>query len=550
MECGASLDKENQIDVKSPLQMLDVHFRQAAAAVVKWKHTIEADPSKYAEIEEAVHEEFRKGADMVLAGLLVMMHGLRSFDVAAEQTRKNYAVTLTRGRVRQIQVRLLGGLVIWLRSVYCEPSRRWLRENNPDKIPGIYIGLAQCGLGHGVTPALESTIARTVAGMHSFDFAVDELTRRGIKMSYKAVRRVAYECGEGILTLRKRDIVRMREGKLIASSELAGCHIVAEIDGGRMKMRGAMSPRKESEFQIRENVEESESTTAIEHNAKLAEDGGRAKSKKKPRKTYRTDWREPKLVTIFVIGPDGKQLKKSKAWIDGTLQGPDALAEIVAMMLYRLGAGQAASITFISDGAPWIWDRIDPILRMAKIPTTVMIHKILDCCHAIGQMHGALKSFGMSETMVKGLNRVHRKQIRDGDWRLVVQSLEKRLSRHPEFRGESRQIVERSINYLRNHGESGHMDYPKFALMGLPLGSGAIESGIRRVINMRLKGNSVFWQSENAESILQLRCQYISKRLDAGLVAKRVELSLNGKLDWKWQPIDHPKPDHSLSTSA
>jgi len=55
-----------------------------------------------------------------------------------------------------------------------------------------------------------------------------------------------------------------------------------------------------------------------------------------------------------------------------------------------------------------------------------------------------------------------------GDWRLVVQSLEKRLSRHPEFRGESRQIVERSINYLRNHGESGHMDYPKFALMGLP----------------------------------------------------------------------------------
>jgi len=94
------------------------------------------------------------------------------------------------------------------------------------------------------------------------------------------------------------------------------------------------------------------------------------------------------------------------------------------------------------------------------------------------------------------------------------------------------------------------MDYPKFALMGLPLGSGAIESGIRRVINMRLKGNSVFWQSENAESILQLRCQYISKRLDERLVAKRVELSLNGKLDLKWQPIDHPKPDHSLSTSA
>ena len=301
---------------------------------------------------------------------------------------------------------------------------------------------------------------------------------------------------------------------------------------------------------MRESVKENESADATEHNAKLVEDGGRAKSKKKPRKTYKTDWREPKLVTIFVIGPDGKQLKKSKAWIDGTLQGPDALAEIVASMLYRLGAGQAASITFISDGAPWIWERIDPILRMAKIPATVMIYRILDCCHAIGQMHAALKSFGMSETMVKGLNRVHRKQIRDGDWGLVVQSLEKRLARHPKLREESRQIVERSINYLRNHGQSGHMDYPKYALMGLPLGSGAIESGIRRVINMRLKGNSVFWQSENAEAILQLRCQYISKRLDERLVAKRVELSFNGKLDWKWQPIDQPNPDHSLSSSA
>ena len=64
--------------------MLDVYFRQAAAAAVKWKHAIEADPYKYAEIEVAVHEEFRKGADLVLAGLLVMVHGLRSFDVAAE----------------------------------------------------------------------------------------------------------------------------------------------------------------------------------------------------------------------------------------------------------------------------------------------------------------------------------------------------------------------------------------------------------------------------------------------------------------------------------
>ena len=40
---------------------------------------------------------------------------------------------------------------------------------------------------------------------------------------------------------------------------------------------------------------------------------------------------------------------------------------------------------------------------------------------------------------------------------------------------------------------------------GLPMGSGAIESAIRRVINLRLKGNSIFWAEENAEGMLQFR---------------------------------------------
>jgi hypothetical protein len=29
--------------------------------------------------------------------------------------------------------------------------------------------------------------------------------------------------------------------------------------------------------------------------------------------------------------------------------------------------------------------------------------------------------------------------------------------------------------------------------MALPIGSGAVESGIRRVVNLRLKGNGIFW---------------------------------------------------------
>ena len=151
--------------------------------------------------------------------------------------------------------------------------------------------------------------------------------------------------------------------------------------------------------------------------------------------------------------------------------------------------------------------------------------------------------------MLKGLGRLHRKQIRNGEWGLVVRSLEKRRSRHGNLCDSTQQLITRSINYLRHHGSAGRMDYPKFALLGIPLGSGAIESGIRRGINMRLKSNGIFWLAEHAESILQLRCHYISKRLDERLVEKRVELSRNAKLDWDLLPRAI-NPDSPLNTSA
>jgi len=51
--------------------------------------------------------------------------------------------------------------------------------------------------------------------------------------------------------------------------------------------------------------------------------------------------------------------------------------------------------------------------------------------------------------------------------------------------------------------------------MGVPLGSGAVESMIRQVINLRLKGCGKFWKRENAERMLLLRSFLVTGRLDA-----------------------------------
>ena len=49
------------------------------------------------------------------------------------------------------------------------------------------------------------------------------------------------------------------------------------------------------------------------------------------------------------------------------------------------------------------------------------------------------------------------------------------------------------------------MAYPKLRRERLPIGSGAIESAVRRIVNLRLKGPGIFWRGENAEAMLYLR---------------------------------------------
>jgi hypothetical protein len=54
--------------------------------------------------------------------------------------------------------------------------------------------------------------------------------------------------------------------------------------------------------------------------------------------------------------------------------------------------------------------------------------------------------------------------------------------------------------------------YARLMAMKLPIGSGAIESTVRRVVNLRLKGPSIFWCRASAEAILLLRSYYQAGR--------------------------------------
>jgi hypothetical protein len=64
------------------------------------------------------------------------------------------------------------------------------------------------------------------------------------------------------------------------------------------------------------------------------------------------------------------------------------------------------------------------------------------------------------------------------------------------------------LNYLRNH--VGRMDYPAYLKKGWQIGSGAIESACKTVVNQRLCLGGMRWSEDGSDSVAHLRALYRS----------------------------------------
>src|SRR6202034_2925008 len=138
---------------------------------------------------------------------------------------------------------------------------------------------------------------------------------------------------------------------------------------------------------------------------------------------------------------------------------------------------------------------------------------VLDWCHADHNLSLALQALGLPEQERQQHYQELRGWLRQGWHSLLLQELEKlgEAAGHPDG-------LAQPLGYLRKHAAAGHMDYPRLRRCGLPQGSGAIESAIRRVINLRLKGPGLMWQEENAEGALALRAAAVTDRWEETMV--------------------------------
>ena len=381
-------------------------------------------------------------------------------------------------------------------TLYCSPRGRTGKGRGAEG-SGLYPELAAYRISEGSSPNVQAEVGRLV-GLLPIEQARAELARRGLELDEKAVRRIAGELGEQMLATRTRDLMRFRAGELPAGDEFAGKRVAVGIDGGRVRVRTVVE------------------TIRV--------------SGKKKRKKFRIEWREPKVVILFEIDEKGRMVRGSRPVIDGTLQGPDALIELVAFHLHRLGAAKAKVVTFVADGAPWIWARLDWVIAQVKLDPARVV-EVLDWCHGVHHLSLALAALDLAEDRRAELYSRLRGLLKEGKSPMVIEELEELAVDQPDD-----SPVWREIRYLTKHSEAGRLRYDCFRCRGVPMGSGAIESTIRRVINLRLKGNSIYWTEDNAEAVFQLRAAVVSGRWEEIVEHTREAMAKDRRTDWRWTP--------------
>jgi hypothetical protein len=153
----------------------------------------------------------------------------------------------------------------------------------------------------------------------------------------------------------------------------------------------------------------------------------------------------------------------------------------------------------LGDGAPWIWNLAAE--HFGRRTEVVDWYHATEHLWAVGK---ALRGDGTPETRawVERAKTLLWEQGADAllaDWR----------SLHPST-AEAADALRRERGYFT--ANASRMQYPRYRARGLPVGSGAVESGAQHVVQQRMKRAGMRWSSGGAQALLALCAYHASGR--------------------------------------
>jgi hypothetical protein len=230
----------------------------------------------------------------------------------------------------------------------------------------------------------------------------------------------------------------------------------------------------------------------------------------------KTKWREVKVAIFARLGTvrtrAGKQIPRlHRHRVVAVLGDIDDLSERMWLESLKQGVKEAPRVVWLSDGARGLWRLFDERFQSYAIG-------VLDFYHAAQNVWSGVKVWldGRTTRCQEWFTDA-RHGLRHGQADDVLNDI-KAASALPGLPDSAEKALTKLYNYLEKHWE--HIQYDKFKKMGVPIGSGLVESTCKWLIQQRFKGVGMRWSEDGFNHLLHLRLAWVNGRFDAFFPAR------------------------------
>jgi hypothetical protein len=469
-------------------------------------------PESLWHLEQELHKASVQEADQIILAHLVRVHEDKEFvKGAVGQARSKSSVPLVHKGYREVSVLLAGGTRGTIKTPYLREDRQGnrgpQRQKRGKKGAGVYPVLEALGIQEGVSPATHSEIALYTVQTASYQEAIQLLERRGLSCDISTLGRIANATAQADISLRDAALCTAMNIPVSPHGPLAGKRVRVSVDGGRVRTRKTKKGRKTQ----------------------------------KGRHHFTTPWREPRVLVIDLLDEHGCPDPLRLPLYDVLIDNADATFALLIGYLRLLGAAYAAVLEFIADGADWIWDRVEQMRLQAEIPESIMV-QVIDFYHTCEHLYEAVQlCLSLSNKKRQKLYKKLRHLLRH-DPQGVSQVVEQLKQLATTRRGKK---MKKALVYFEKHAHRMH--YTTLDEKKLPVGSGQVESAVRRVVNLRFKAPGSFWKEATVNGLMHLRAFFKAGRWDELMI--RVLTGKFPTLSFDLLPQKETAPNNTLSSS-
>lgn len=221
-------------------------------------------------------------------------------------------------------------------------------------------------------------------------------------------------------------------------------------------------------------------------------------------------WGEVKTLVIGTIGEPRLRDGEQEVHTEGLsyfsrMADHEAFGRLATVETYRRGTATAGVVCAVNDGADWEQRLVD-----LQRPDAV---RVLDFGHSaehLSEVAQAIHGVGTEEA--KAWLKAECHELRHGDPEQVLRDLRKLTEglAADASKAETLKVVSDNLAYFEKR--KSQIRYAEFEAKGYPIGSGAVESANKLLVEARLKGSGMHWADSHVDPMVALRTIACSDR--------------------------------------